>query len=73
MTFLLWFGILREENDLDEELGKSLYSRIDGLEEQHLQQYIKYCYQNNIPCASHEQRLVQLLKEREARSQESAN
>ena len=36
-VFLVYFCILREENDMDEELGKSLYDRIEGLEERQLE------------------------------------
>lgn len=35
-AFLLYFLVLREENDLDEEIGKSLFERIPGLEEKDL-------------------------------------
>ena len=35
-AFLLYFLFLREENDLDEELKKSLYEIIPGLEEEDL-------------------------------------
>ena len=34
---LIWFCILREESDVDKELGKSLYERIDGLEKKQLE------------------------------------
>ena len=34
--FLLYFLVLREENDLDEEMKLSLYERIPGLEEKQL-------------------------------------
>jgi len=33
---MLYFCVLREENDVDEELGKSLYERIPGLEKAQL-------------------------------------
>lgn len=33
MVFLIYFSVLREENDIDQELKRSLYSRIDGLED----------------------------------------
>ena len=33
-VFMVYFFILREENDWDEHLKKSLYERIPGLEEQ---------------------------------------
>ncbi|KAL1453058.1 hypothetical protein WDU94_007233, partial [Cyamophila willieti] len=31
-VFLIYFCILREENDVDVELNKSLYDRVEGLE-----------------------------------------
>ncbi|PSN34112.1 hypothetical protein C0J52_14197 [Blattella germanica] len=40
--FMIYFCIIREENDMDEELGRSLYDRIPGLEEKQLQ--ITYDY-----------------------------
>lgn len=40
--FLIYFCILREENDVDEELKMSLYSRIPGLEEHQLYAVLKY-------------------------------
>lgn len=43
LVFLVYFCILREENDLDELLfGRTLYDWIDGLEKSHLIQGIKY-------------------------------
>ncbi len=36
-AILIWFCILREENDIDQELGKSLYERVDGLEKKQLE------------------------------------
>jgi hypothetical protein len=39
---MLYFCILREENDIDEELGKSLYERIPGLEKAQLQEAYRY-------------------------------
>lgn len=41
-VFLIYFTMIREENDIDEELGKSLYSRIDGLEELQLKLNMRY-------------------------------
>jgi hypothetical protein len=40
--FLLYFCVFREENDIDEELGKSLYDRISGLEERQLEAVLEY-------------------------------
>uniref|UniRef100_A0A0P4WC84 Uncharacterized protein n=1 Tax=Scylla olivacea TaxID=85551 RepID=A0A0P4WC84_SCYOL len=36
-TFLLYFCVLREENDVDTSLNTSLYDRIEGLEEKQLE------------------------------------
>ena len=36
-AILIWFCVLREENDIDKELGKSLYDRVDGLEKKQLE------------------------------------
>ena len=46
--FLVYFCILREENDIDEEMGKSLYERIPGLEQTQLIISYKYNRENNI-------------------------
>ncbi|KAJ8935643.1 hypothetical protein NQ318_010551 [Aromia moschata] len=40
--FMIYFTIIREENDIDEELSKSLYSRIHGLEEAQLKLSLEY-------------------------------
>jgi hypothetical protein len=41
-VFLLYFCVFREENDIDEELRKSLYDRIEGLEERQLRAVLQY-------------------------------
>lgn len=45
--FLIYFCILREENDIDLELGKSLYDRVPGLEQTQLVVNYKYNIENN--------------------------
>ncbi|KAI4456828.1 protein ccsmst1 [Holotrichia oblita] len=40
--FLIYFCILREENDIDADLAKSLYEKIPGLEEQQLHVILQY-------------------------------
>lgn len=40
--FMIYFCILREENDIDENLAKSLYEKIPGLEEQQLYVVLRY-------------------------------
>lgn len=42
IVFMVYFFILRDENDLDEMLGTSLYDRIEGLEEAQLRILLKY-------------------------------
>lgn len=46
--FLIYFCILREENDVDLELEKSLYDRVPGLEHTQLVINYKYNRENNI-------------------------
>ena len=40
-AILLWFCVFREENDIDKELGKSLYERVDGMEKKQLELVLK--------------------------------
>jgi hypothetical protein len=61
-VFLLYFCVFREENDIDEELGKSLYDRIEGLEEKQLQTALKYNLDHGQDTASIETRLKELQK-----------
>ncbi|CAH1389843.1 unnamed protein product [Nezara viridula] len=42
IVFMLYFCVLREENDVDEMLGTSLYDRIEGLEEAQLRILLSY-------------------------------
>merc|ERR1711976_325235 len=41
-AFLIYFCVLREENDIDETLSVSLFERIPGLEEKQLRLRIQY-------------------------------
>ncbi|KAI9564991.1 hypothetical protein GHT06_008733 [Daphnia sinensis] len=41
-AILLWFCVLREENDIDKELGKTLYERVDGMERKQLELALKH-------------------------------
>lgn len=41
-AILLWYCVLREENDVDKELGKTLYGRVDGMERKQLELALKY-------------------------------
>lgn len=49
---LIYFCILREENDIDEEMGKTLYERIPGLEQTQLIINYKYNHEHNIDNAA---------------------
>jgi hypothetical protein len=59
-VFLVYFTILREENDVDEELKKSLYSRIDGLEEHQLKISLEYNRTHNLDTSAIIARLNEL-------------
>lgn len=63
-VFLIYFAILREENDVDEKLGMSLYDRVDGLEEIQLNAAIKYYKENDksYNTAALEQRLAEIQR-----------
>ena len=41
-AILIWFCVLREENDVDKELGKSLYERVDGMEKKQLELALRH-------------------------------
>ncbi|XP_055917952.1 uncharacterized protein LOC129950141 [Eupeodes corollae] len=58
--FLIYFCILREENDIDQKLEGSLYDHIDGLEEQQLVIRYKYNRDNNVDTSDIEKRLLEL-------------
>lgn len=62
-TFLVYFCILREENDLDNTLNKSLYSQIEGLEEKQLQVNINYYKQEGQDTSQFERRLQELKEQ----------
>ncbi|XP_066996154.2 ubiquinol-cytochrome c reductase complex assembly factor 4 [Anabrus simplex] len=63
-VFLLYFCVLREENDVDEELGKSLYGRIEGLEENQLKLSLKYNEEHGLDTSAIKQRLREIQEER---------
>ncbi|PNF16895.1 hypothetical protein B7P43_G04724 [Cryptotermes secundus] len=61
-VFLLYFCVFREENDIDEELGKTLYDRIEGLEERQLQIALKHNLENRQDTSAIVERLKELQK-----------
>lgn len=60
VAFLLYFLVLREENDLDEEIGKSLFERIPGLEEQDLKAKIANAKEMGLESNVYETRLMEI-------------
>lgn len=58
--FLLYFCVLREENDLDELLGTSLYDRIEGLEQSQLRTSLKYYEESGKDVSKIKERLQEL-------------
>lgn len=70
--FLIYFSI-REENDIDAELDRSLYSRIDGLEELQLKLSLKYNQEQGKDTKDIEQRLKEIELEKTAKAEATAN
>lgn len=63
-VFMVYFTILREESDIDEELSRSLYSRIEGLEEQQLRIALEYNKEQGSGTDDIVKRLKELEKEK---------
>lgn len=61
----LWFFVLREESDWDENISRSLYDRVDNLEKTNLITAINYYARNNMDATP----LIKRLKEIEAEEQ----
>ncbi|XP_072387807.1 uncharacterized protein [Diabrotica undecimpunctata] len=59
-VFLIYFLILREENDIDAELSRSLYSRIEGLEEFQLRESLKYNTEHGLDTTDIHKRLAEI-------------
>lgn len=64
-VFMIYFTILREENDLDEELQQTLYDRIEGMEETQLKIAIAYNKEHGGDCSKLIARLEELQGEKE--------
>ncbi|XP_018578334.1 uncharacterized protein LOC108916538 [Anoplophora glabripennis] len=62
--FLIYFTLLREENDIDQELNTSLYSRIAGLEEHQLTLSLQYNQQNGLDTDAILNRLKEIKREK---------
>ncbi|XP_026754773.1 uncharacterized protein LOC113514881 [Galleria mellonella] len=59
-VFLIYFCILREESDIDQEFDKTLYDRIKGLEKQQLIQSYKFNKEHGKSVEDIERRLKEL-------------
>lgn len=60
LVFMIYFCVLREESDVDGELNKSLYDRIDGMEEIQLRIVHKYNAENKVDNGTIEARMKEL-------------
>ncbi|KAL1494140.1 hypothetical protein ABEB36_009786 [Hypothenemus hampei] len=67
--FLLYFCVFREENDIDRELDRSLYSRIDGLEEAQLRMSLKYNLENGLDTTDIVKRLQEIDREKQSQNE----
>jgi len=61
-VFLVYFCVLREENDLDQELGRSLFEKIPGLEEKSMLAGIRNAKDGGEDTTERERQLIQLRK-----------
>lgn len=59
-VFLIYFCVLREENDIDTEFTKTLYDRIKGLEKEQLLQSYKFNKEHGKSVADIEARLKEI-------------
>lgn len=59
-AFLLYFCILREENDIDKRLQGNLFDQVPGLEEAQLTVNYKYNRENGLDTSEIEKRLLEL-------------
>ncbi|XP_026725342.1 uncharacterized protein LOC113492191 [Trichoplusia ni] len=59
-VFLIYFCVLREENDVDQEFNKTLYDRIKGLEKEQLLQSYRFNKEHGKSVEDIEKRLQEL-------------
>ncbi|CAK1546961.1 unnamed protein product [Leptosia nina] len=62
-VFMLYFCVIREENDIDTEFNKTLYDRFKGLEKQQLLLSYSYNKENGKSLIEIEQRLREIEEE----------
>ncbi|GAB1608227.1 uncharacterized protein LOC115224194 [Argonauta hians] len=68
-VLLIYFAFLREENDLDLEMDKTLFQRIPALEKVHIQMQIKKDKKEGMDCTELEKRLKVVEAEIKRRQQ----
>merc|ERR1712098_107102 len=63
LAFLIYFCILREENDVDQKLTGNQYDKVEGLEKTDLMTCIKYYEENGLDPTDLKKRLEEVLEE----------
>lgn len=58
--FLIYFCVLREENDIDLKLSANLYDTVGGLEVANLKNVYEYNLKNDLPVDDIKKRLIEL-------------
>ena len=66
LAVLIYFGVLREENDMDELLTVSLYDKMPGLEEKNIRIAIDHEKRSGGSTSELEKRLAELEHARSA-------
>ncbi|XP_046581920.1 uncharacterized protein LOC124289352 [Haliotis rubra] len=64
-VFLTYFMFIREENDVDLELNKSLFQRVPGLEEHQVKMAIKHGQERGLDTKDLELRLTEILHQKQ--------
>ncbi|CAB3359490.1 Hypothetical predicted protein [Cloeon dipterum] len=59
-VFMIYFCVLREENDLDDEMRVSLFDRLPGLEKNQLELAMEYNKERGIDTKRLESRLKEI-------------
>ncbi|XP_071443363.1 uncharacterized protein [Hetaerina americana] len=65
-VFMIYFCVLREENDLDIELNKSLYDRLPGLEKKQLELVLSYNESEGLDTTDIRKRLAEIAEEEDS-------
>lgn len=67
-VFMIYFCILREENDIDKEFDKTLYQRIRGLEEKQLWLSLQYNEEHGLDTTDIKKRLKEIQKKHQTQN-----